>query len=137
MLKLIIFHSEFTKHDGNIKKTWEIINSNIRKSLRSNTINLKENENDINIEAVPNKFIEYFANIANQLVSKISPVEINATSYLKNRNANSFFMIPIVSKEVEDAICSLKSSGSIFSISASVLEEVKHVLSDILSNIFN
>ena len=46
-------------------------------------------------------------------------------------------MIPIVSKEVEDAISSLKSSGSIFSISASVLEEVKHVLSDILSNIFN
>ena len=37
------FQSEFTKNKGNIKKTWQIINSNIRKSLRTRTINLKEN----------------------------------------------------------------------------------------------
>lgn len=51
------FHSEFFKHDGNIKKTWEIINSSIKKSFRAKTINLKENENTIQLNAVPNKFI--------------------------------------------------------------------------------
>ena len=46
-------------------------------------------------------------------------------------------MIPIISKEVEIAISCLKSSGSIFSISTAVLEDEKHVISNILSNIFN
>ena len=46
-------------------------------------------------------------------------------------------MIPIISKEVEIAISCLKSSGSIFSISTAVLEDAKHVISNILSNIFN
>ena len=113
------FKSEFTKYDGNIKKTWEIINSNIRKTFRENTINLKDNENEIKLDEVPNKFIEYFSNIRNSTLRK------NAASYLKNRNLNSFFMIPIVSAEVENAISNLKSSGSIFSISSAVLEETK------------
>ena len=131
------FHSEFTKYQGNTKKTWEIINSNIKKSFRDKTINLKEDENTIQLDAVPNKFIDYFSNIASQLVSEIAPSDRNAESYLKDRNFNSFFMVPIVNKEVEIAISSLKSSGSIFSISAAVLEDTKHIISGILSNIFN
>ncbi len=131
------FHSEFFKHDGNIKKTWEIINSSIKKSFRAKTINLKENENTIQLNAVPNKFIDHFSNIASNLVSKIAPADRHAASYLKNRNLDSFFMIPIISKEVEIAISCLKSSGSIFSISTAVLEDAKHVISNILSNIFN
>ena len=131
------FHSEFTKYEGNTKKTWEIINRNIKKSFRDKTINLKENENTIQLDAVPHKFIDYFSNIASQLVSEIAPSDRNAASYLKDRNINSFCMVPIVSKEVEIAISSLKSSGSIFSISAAVLEDTKHIISGILSNIFN
>ena len=86
------FHSEFNKYDGNIKKTWEIINSNIKKSIRNKTINIKVNENAINLDAVPNKFIEHFTNITTDLVAEIAPADRNATSYLKNRNLNSFFL---------------------------------------------
>ena len=131
------FHSEFTKYEGNSKKTWELINSNIKKTFRDKTINLKENDNTIKLEAVPNKFIDYFSNIATDLVSEIGPSDRNAASYLKDRNINSFFMVPIVNTEIEIAISSLKSSGSIFSISAAVLEDTKHMISDILSHIFN
>ena len=98
------FHSEFSKYDGNIKKTWELINNNIKKSFRNKTINLKEHENTIKVEDIPNRFINHFSNIANNLASDIAPSNRNASSYLKNRNANSFFMVPIVSKEVETAI---------------------------------
>ena len=102
------YKSEFLKCHGNGKKTWAIINSNIRKKIRPSIVNLKENEDILNVEAVPNKFIEYFSNIASQLVSEVSPSEKNAASYLKNRNLNSFFMIPILSKEVENGITQLK-----------------------------
>ena len=131
------FHSEFTKNDGNIKKTWEIINSSIKKTFRNKTIQLKENENNIRSDLVPNKFIDYFSNIASNLVSEVTPADRDALSYLKDRNLNSFFMVPIVSEEIVTGISSLKSSGSIFSISAAVLEDTKYIISKILSDIFN
>ena len=130
------FQLEFRKSEGNIKKTWKIINSNIRKTLRNKNINLKENENEINTAAVPNKFSDYFSNIADQLVSEITPANRNESYYLKTKNINSFFMIPIVGKEIELSISALKSSGSYFSISSSVLENVKDSISDILAYIF-
>ena len=46
-------------------------------------------------------------------------------------------MIPIVNKEVEIAITQLKSSSSLLSISSSVLECVKEIISPYLSYIFN
>ena len=52
-----------------IKYKWEIINSNIKKKNKSNMVILKENDSPIRSEAIPNKFIEYFSNIADQLVS--------------------------------------------------------------------
>ena len=131
------FKSEFAKCHGNGKKTWAIINNNIRKTIRTNNVKLKENENFLNTDAVPNKFIDYFSNIASQLASEVAPSDKNAASYLKNRNSNSFFMIPIVNKEVETAITQLKSSSSLLSISTSILECVKDIISPYLSHIFN
>ena len=46
-------------------------------------------------------------------------------------------MIPIVNKEVETAITQLKSSSSLLSISTSILECVKDIISPYLSHIFN
>ena len=131
------FKSEFAKCHGNGKKTWAIINNNIRKTIRTNNVKLKENENFLNADAVPNKFIDYFSNIASQLASEVAPSDKNAASYLKNRNSNSFFVIPIVDKEVETAITQLKSSNSLLSISTSILECVKDIISPYLSHIFN
>ena len=131
------YKSEFAKYHGNGKKTWAIINSNIRKKIRPNVVKLKVNEDILNTEEVPNKFIDYFSNIASQLASDVAPSDKDAASYLKDRNLNSFFVIPIVNKEVEIAITQLKSSSSLLSISSAVLDSVKDVISQYLSQIFN
>ena len=135
--KTSYFQYEFSKCEGNIKKTWEIINHNIRKNRKSNNISLQVNNKEISKESVPNEFIEYFSNIASLLVSDIAPSNYNASYYLKNKNPNTFFMAPILSNEIEKCITSLKSSGSAFSISSAVLENVKGIISDALAHIFN
>ena len=60
---------------------------------------------------IPNKFINYFSNIAKELSSNITPVDTSFTSSLKNRTTNSFFMSNITHKEVDDAIDDMKHSG--------------------------
>ena len=87
---------------------------------------------------MPNRFVDYFSNIANTLVSDIPPVDVNAESYLNNPNNSSFFMSPVISQEVETAIQNLKNNGSgLHKISILVLKEVKSTISKFLSDIFN
>ena len=76
-----------------LKKTWQIINQNTKKRLKSNQTIIYENDNLVNKEDVPNKFINYFSNIANSLVSEIPQVDVSAESYLNNSNY-SYFLCP-------------------------------------------
>ena len=86
---------------------------------------------------VPYKFIDYFINIPYKLVSKIIPVNINASFYFKNRSHNSFFISPVIDKDIETAIKNLKSSNGIHTISTLVLKEIAPVISEPLSYILN
>ena len=136
--KATYFNNQFDKCKSNIRKTWKIINNTTKKQKSNRQITIYENENKVSMVDVPNKFIDYFSNIANTLVSEIPPVEVSPESYLSNTNYSSFFMSPIVSKEVETAINNLKDNGSgVYKISTLVLKDVKSTISCSLSNIFN
>ena len=86
--KAIYFNNQFDKCKNNIRKTWKIINSSTRKKINSNQTIICENDNVINAEDVPNKFINYFSNIADALVAEIPQVDVSAESYLSNSNHN-------------------------------------------------
>ena len=136
--KATYFNNQFDKCKNDIRKTWKIINSNTRKKVKNGQTIICENENVIANEDVPNKFINYFSNIANTLVSEIPQVDVSAQSYLNNFKYNSFFMSPIVSQEIESAIMNLKDNGGgVYKVSTLVLKEVKGTISNILSTIFN
>ena len=66
--------------------------------------------------------------------TKKSPLD-----YLKNRNTNSFFVIPITHDEIEDIILSLKNGKSTgpFSIPVKLLKLVNPYISKPLAQIFN
>ena len=132
------FNFQFDRCKNDIKKTWQIINKTTKKQKTAKQTIIYENENKVNIKDVPNKFIDYFSNIANELVSEIPPVEVKPESYLNKINYRSFFMSPIVSKEIESAINNLKDNGSgVYKVSTLVLKEIKETISSILSTIFN
>ena len=131
------FHAEFAKCHGNGKKTWNIINRNINRCNKSKIISLKENDNLISNERVPSSFIDFFSNVANQLISKVAPSYNNPSKYLRNRNKNSFAMGPIIKEEVELAISQLRSSNPLLTESAAILDYVKSAISPQLSEIFN
>ena len=87
------YESEFQKTEGDIKGTWKLINNSIKKQFKCKKISISDDDGIINSTDVPHKFNNYFTNIANELVSKIAPVDRNASSYLKNRIPNSFFYV--------------------------------------------
>ena len=60
---------------------------------------------------MPNKFINYFTDIPLQLVNKINPTKFIASFYLKDRSPDTFFMGPIVDKDIESAIGNLRNKN--------------------------
>ena len=135
--KAIYSNNEFYKNKGDIKGTWAVINRNIKSKTKSRNVIIKENDVIVSQKDVPNKFINYFTSIPLKLVSKISSVNINASFFLRDRPSSSFFMGPIIEKDIETAINNLKNSNGVNSISTLVLKETKYVLSKPLSHIFN
>ena len=136
--KASYFEYKFNMCKGDIKETWNTINSTIKKQKTSTNTVICENNTVVQNDDVPYKFINYYSNIANKLVSEIPSVNENIESYLGDANFSSFFMSPIISQEVENSIKDLKDTGSgIFKFSTSVLKDVKLTISSILSYIFN
>ena len=59
-------------------------------------------------------------------------------SFLRNRVNNSFFVSPIISEEIGNAISNLKDNGcGLYKLSTKVLIEIKPTLCKILEYIFN
>ena len=89
-------------------------------------------------EDLPDKFVNYFTNVAEKLVSEIPSTNKSPESYLRNRNPKSFFLSNIETNEIEDVINDLKDNGcGIFKFSTKVLNEVKSIISRTLSTIIN
>ena len=131
------YTNKFDENEGNIKETWKTINNTIKSKRRFNDkITLKENDLEIENNKVPNSFNNYFTGIANKLTSELPTTNHNATSYLKNRVNNTFYMNPVSNKETLKAINMLKYNGKGTKIiSTMVLKDTSNILSKILSHI--
>ena len=131
------FSSEFSDNKGNIKGTWDVINKSIKINTKFKKLVIKENDKILDQKDLPYKFINYFSNIAHKLTSKIKPVNTNFSQYLSNKSFKTFFMCPIIDKDIELAISNLKSCNGVHNISTLVLKESKSLLAVPLSHIFN
>ncbi|CAL4115926.1 unnamed protein product [Meganyctiphanes norvegica] len=131
------YANEFSKNKGNIKGTWEVINKNIKNKTKFNNVVIKENDHILDQKDLPYKFINYFSEIPQKLTSKIKSVNTNVSQYLSNRCYKSFFMCPIIDKDVELAINNLKNCNGVHTISTQVLKESMSLLAVPLSHIFN
>ena len=90
------YNNEFDQCNGNIKKTWEIINKTIKKTSFSNNINIIEDGQIVSTSDVSNKFSSFFATIAEKLVSQIPATNLSSASYLKDRVSNSFLCLQLI-----------------------------------------
>ena len=137
--KEVYYSNKFQACDKNIKNTWEIINSVIKSKQKIHTLNIvDENAKQIEIDKIPDKCIDYFTSIANNLSSQLPPSLRDASYYLTDRTQNTFIFLPTDANEVCRAITDLKDNGKgIYKISTRVLEYSKMTLSPLLAHIIN
>merc|ERR1712240_442012 len=131
--------NKFNENEGNVKETWKTINNTIKTKKKSKeVINLSENDIPIENKHVPNSFNNYFTGVANQLSAQLPTSNQRASSYLRDRVNNSFFMNPLEKDEISKAVNNLKYNGKgSKTISTIVLKDNSNKLADILMHVLN
>ena len=132
------FTYKFNETQGDMKETWRTINNVIKPSCNSNNIKIICNNASVDDDEIPNAFVEYFTSIAQKLTTQLPDSPNTVSHYLKDRINESFFMSPVTSNEVSNAISDLKNNGKgANTISSITLKNNKLTLSEILAHIFN
>ena len=95
------YEEQFKTNSNNIKKTWDLINSVIKSKKSPSKVSLSDDDGyHIDESSIPSKFVEHYTSIASQLTSKIPPSREVASTYLKYRVQQSFFLTPITPNEL-------------------------------------
>ena len=136
------FRNYFSENCDNSKKTWQGIKSiiNIKPASKSELNSLLiDNEISTDPVSIANSFNNYFSSIARKLQAKIYPPKEDFSTYLKNRNEHSLFIIPTDKYEVMKIIDNIditKATGP-HSIPSNILPIIKEIVSDPIANIVN
>ena len=134
---------KFEQTQGNVKKTWSLINEVMNKNKSNknfpNTFTYNENEITDPYE-IANKFNEYFANVGPKLAGKVPSSSLTFKSFLDNQNHyESFFVDPATEDEVERELLKIdptKSTG-IDELSPKVIRQIAPLIKKPLVSIFN
>jgi len=129
-------------HQGNIKKTWKILNNIISKNNdKSNTPEVirtsKENLN--NPVEIANAFLQHFSTIGTKLANKITTGSNSPVNYMRNRSSDSLFLHPTDQYEIGRIIDQLKNktSSGVDGVSTKLIKTLKHEITEPLSILIN
>ncbi|MFZ2539700.1 MAG: reverse transcriptase family protein [Oscillospiraceae bacterium] len=135
------YTEKLNKVQGNMSKTWTVLNEIMAKKQMHKTIKqiTIDNNTITDQQTIANKFNEFFVNIGPTLAKKI-PVSNNKLPVFQNPDcADSMFMSPTDHIEVKDIICNLKDTGcsNNYDLPVKIIKECNNELSKILAYINN
>ena len=141
--KKLYFESELIKHQSNLKKTWLLLRKAINnKSKKDNSIqNIIINGSLISDPfSMAEHFNVFFSNVANDIVSKIHPVNtpLLNTEHIVD-SPHNFSNDPVTSGEILEAmdLINKKSTQDFNGISTIFLKKIIRNIATPLSHIFN
>ena len=141
-VKSDFYEKKFNQQKDNIKGTWKIINSLIKKNDGKQydecVINCEGNITD-DPNAIANHFNNFFVNIGPTLAKKIEQTDTNFKTYLPQPSVNSLFLSPVSIDEIIDIVKRFKNGKApgIDDINSVIIKQLINSLSDPLCYIFN
>ena len=125
---------------ANLSKSWkiikEVINGRTRSTLPEKFIIDSKNVIDKNV--IADTFNNFFVNVGLNLAKEIPNTGIDPCSFIKSENLNTFFINPVDSVEVMNAILFLKNTSPGYDgITSRVVKETCHLYIESLTHIIN
>ena len=108
------YYDLLIKHKDNIRKSWSVIKSIIQKNKRStcqSKFKLPDGPITDDKQLISTTFNDFFVNIGPTLASKIPNVDKSPLLFMCNRVAETIFLSPVTTTEIDKLILSLKNSA--------------------------
>ena len=135
------YEEQFNQQKSNIKGTWKIINSLLKKKECGDPCCEIICDGTPSNDAckIANHFNNYFVNIGPTMSSNIDQTDTNFQSYLPPPCINSIFLNPVCTQEIIGIVNGFENSKApgIDGINSSILKKCIHLISEPLSFIFN
>lgn len=133
------FKSKLSENEGDVRKTWGIINDLMGKDSHSSVNSINFNGKILsNNKDIAEEFNKYFSNVANTLAQNIAPSPVPFTRYLPDPSPHSFFIQPTTEREIQCVIDNLKNtSPGHDDIDVRVVKSGKQVISRFLQYVIN
>jgi len=140
-VKLKYYSDKFKSNFSDSSATWKTVNSLIGKKKKKSVCPLKILSNDRLLTEpieIANCLNDFFANIGSQLDSSIPQTDSHALHFLGDRSENSFFIRPVLGKDVRGVIDNFKSNSCpLYGLPTFILKCYAHVLCDTIAELFN
>ena len=135
------YEQRFEEYKNNSKKMWKMINElTCRKNRDKNTIQalkLANGQLTSDAKTIANTLNEYFVNIGTNLANQLPTAPMTYEHFLKNPQANSFFLHPTDPGEISKIMNSFSSHKAAGLIPAKFFKAGAPALCCILSNLIN
>ena len=136
------FEFKFSEYSNDVKKTWSLLNSLIKKHKVQNdvpSIFFNENNSFSGLSEITNGFNDFFVNVGPNLASKIPQSEKSFEDYLGPPSNNTFTFPRVTEQLILTTISKLKSkkSAGIDHISMYLLKEIMPSILPPIVHLFN
>jgi hypothetical protein len=138
--KLRYYNNQFDKCKNNLKATWKIIGTLIKRKSKRHLKQTRIIRNDVtytNEYDIANQFNQHFVNVGPNLANKLPTSNLNAVSYIQNSPISSFSMSPLTVSQVHVLFQSLDTSKASISIPNFIVKTAADVLAPIFCCIYN
>ena len=141
LAKRMYFSKQFDKCKFDLKSTWKVINEVMKTKTNSGPPKyiFKDGLQIDNSTDMAEIFNDYFVNLGPDLANKIPNSRTSFHSFLKDRNSESLFFVPIVEEEIIEIVNSLnnKKSSGYDGITNFLLKNIIHEIITPLTHILN
>ena len=143
-LKSICKKAHFCKHfdlcKGNLKATWKLIGTLIKRKTKGQTTPLRIVRNNkiyTNNDDIVDQFNTHFINVGRYLASKIANSSVNPTQYISFSPSSSFVMSTVTETQVSSLFKALDANKSSTDIPNKLVKLAAEPLSVPFTNIYN
>ena len=138
--KLRYYNNQFDQCKNNLKATWKIIGTLIKRKSKRHLKQTRIIRNDVtytNEYDIANQFNQHFVNVGPNLANKLPTSNLNAVSYIQNSPISSFSMSPLTVSQVHVLFQSLDTSKASISIPNFIVKTAADVLAPIFCCVYN
>ena len=134
------YSMQFSKHKDNLKQTWKLIGTLVKRKTKGQTLPQRITQNNRTFtqeKDIAELFNNFFVNIGPTLAKEIKTDHTDPLQYIESTPANSFYLAPVTQTQVFTLFSGLKENKASLNVPNKLIKLASAQLSVPFTEIYN